>query len=281
MTILIRRAERAFVAWPFVLLVMHAVACGTRPYHAALPTRAALFPPQTDVVAPGKALKAAIQHYKDALARARWSPGASSLGALYSQARLFGPDRTPELAAETKDYLETASPEQKKVFFADLAGLRFLPPDDTPIPDLPFFLDLTHVSRETESRTFFVLVQRIYTRAFTRPYEDKAGCARLGAGEVVGVARRLHSAESHLPHFKSLLATERAAVLKALTTTCACLGPEDSERELKSFISAFPKDPAVPTLSDQIAKIEARDPSLRFRCSGGALPETPSPSPGT
>jgi hypothetical protein len=227
-----------------------------------------LLPPgEAAEVKPGKALKAAAQRYRDALARARWSPGTSSLGALYSQARLMGRDRTPEVAAQTKDFLAQAPPAEKEAFLRDLAGLQFGAPEEAPVPDFAFLLDLSHVSKQKESESFFHLVKKIYSPAFRRPYEDPAGCTRLGSGEAVGVIKRVESAEKNLRHFRDLLTSERSAALKALEAGCACLGPEESEREIKSFIESFPKDNAVPPLKAQLAKIRAKDPSLVFHCN--------------
>jgi hypothetical protein len=230
--------------------------------------------PEPEGAVIGKNLKNAVQKYRDALARARWAAGYGSLGGLYSQARTLGPDRSPTIAAETKDFLEKASPAQKQRLVDDLAGLRFSNPDEAPIPDIPFFIELNRTSRERESERFFTLIHGLYAKGtFTRAYEDpKAGCTRLGKDQAVGVARALKSAESKVPHYKGFLEAERQGVIRALTTTCACYGIAESQKEIADFIKAFPKDPDLPTLWDQLAKIAAGDPSLHFQCAKGTEP---------
>lgn len=224
--------------------------------------------PETELQ-PGKTLKAAMQHYRDALARARWSGVPGSLLGLYTQARAFGLDRTPALAEETKDYLTEATPEQRDAFFHDLAGLSFGAPDKVPLPDLEFYKDVARTSKNKESRRFVEFLQGFFSRDFKRPYEDKEfSCVKLGGGEAAGAARKLHSAEAHLPHFRSVFASEREAVVKALLSPCACLGKDESRKEIESFLKAFPKDPSVSVLKDQLSKIAAGDPALQFHCKG-------------
>jgi hypothetical protein len=221
----------------------------------------------------GKNLKNAVQKYRDALARARWSAGYGSLGGLYAQARSLGPDRTPVIASETRDFLEKATPVQKQRFVDDLTGLHFGAPEDPPIPDIAFYIELNRTSREKESEHFFGLIHGIYSKTFVRAYEDPKGkCTRLGKDQAVGIARSIKSAEAHMPHYKTFLDAEKTAVMRALLTTCACNGPADSEREIQDFIKSFPKDPGVPKLTDFLGRITAGDPSLQFQCSGGAEP---------
>jgi hypothetical protein len=233
--------------------------------------------PQGEGALPGKNLKAAMQKYRDALARARWNAAYGSLGALYKEARTMGIDRTPVLAAETKDFLEKATPAQKQRFTDDLQGLRFSTPDAPPLPDIPFYLELNKISREKESERFFNLIQGLYSKTFTHAYEDPKGCIRLGKDQAVGVAQKVKKAEAKLTHYKSFLDQEREAVVKALLTTCACGVAADSTREIQDYMKAFPTDPALPKLKDQLDKIAAGDPSLRFSCSLEGPPSPPAP----
>jgi hypothetical protein len=237
--------------------------------------------PEPEGAVPGKTLKTAIQHYRDALARARWSPGYGSLGGLYGQARSFGPERSAALAAETRDYLQKATPEQKSQFLANLEGLYFTTAEAPPIPDLAFIQDLNRTSKERESERFFPFLQKLYSRTFVRPYEGKGGCTLLGNGQVVGVARSLKAIEPHVPHYKAFIQAEHDAVLKALMTPCACLTAAESSREITAYMKAFPKDPALPDLADQLQKIDAKDPTLHFQCGEAPSPSPPSPSPAS
>jgi hypothetical protein len=225
--------------------------------------------PQETELQPGKTLKAAMQHYRDALARARWSGVPGSLLGVYNQARAFGLDRTPALAEETKAYLTEATPDQRDAFFHDLAGLRFGAPDKVPLPDLAFYKDVARTSKNKESRRFIEFLEGFFSRDFKRPYEDKElPCVKLGHGEAVDAARTLRSAEAHLPHFRSVFTSEREVVIKALLSPCACFGKEESRREIESFLKTFPKDPSTSVLEGQLSKIASGDPGLQFHCKG-------------
>jgi hypothetical protein len=220
---------------------------------------------------PGKELKGAIQHYQDALARARWATSDGSLAALYAQARSFGPDRTPSVAAQTEDFLGHCSPEQRKALVEGLAGIKLSDPGTTPAPELQFFLAFAKMNRLTrESQEFFSLLRKIYGEDFVPAYKKPTGpCTRFGEGIFLGLYKSLVAAESRLPHYRALLAAERNALVGEMTTsTCACGGPEEVERELEGFVRGVPKDPVAKRVRQRLLEIRDGSSGLAFHCPG-------------
>jgi len=221
---------------------------------------------------PGKTLKAALQRYKDALAKVRWTPNDGNIALLYARAAGFRMEKDDVLAAEMRDFLDHASDDQRKSLALDLEGLVL----DTsgPLrasPDMDFFARLAKKGKASESRDFLGLYGSVHPSGRDAPVylDPTAHCARAGEGIFVDVYRKLGKNGVLLPRYRPFIDSDAKALLDVLTAgDCICGGRDATLRELRRFVKAFPEDKALPRIRDRLRAMEGEAAGVRFSCRG-------------
>lgn len=142
-------------------------------------------------------------------------------------------------------------------------------------PDVDFFKKLAKKYGKAADIAFFDLLKKYKPQSVWPVYmlqqTDVGGCTKYGTGTLTTLYGKVSKFKKK---FKTAYQDDVREMMEELENqftdwSCACGDANSVMKELKLFLSRFPKSPISPAVKKRLSSLKAGKSSFEFHCIGG------------